>query len=148
MRYWKLSNHVWPRAGLFLIVLSAAAGGGVSTGALAQTLTTLHSFSNSSQSTANPGGDGVYPGYAGLISDASGALYGTTQIGGDYGQGAVFKLIPPSASRGQWTETILYSVSGNDGANPAAGLISDGSGALYGTTSGVVLMSVLGPCLS
>src|ERR1700683_1523198 len=33
-------------------------------------------------------------------------------------------------------ETILYSFSGPDGANPTSGLIADAAGALYGTTSG------------
>ncbi len=39
------------------------------------------------------GTDGQYP-YAGLIQDASGNLYGTTQQGGTNGLGTVFKISP------------------------------------------------------
>jgi uncharacterized repeat protein (TIGR03803 family) len=47
-----------------------------------------------------------------------------------------FKLTPPSTAGGAWTETVLYSFSGSDGGGTLASLISDASGALYGTTSG------------
>jgi len=83
--------------------------------------------------------DGASP-QAGLIWDASGNLYGTTQFGGahssgctptGYGCGTVFELI---LSHGKWTEKVLYSFNGVDGANPQAGLALDASGNLYGTT--------------
>jgi uncharacterized repeat protein (TIGR03803 family) len=78
------------------------------------------------------GGDGAYP-YAGVISDASGALYGAASGGGAYNAGTVFKLTPPATTGGAWTESVLYSFTGGgDGAYPYAGLISDASGALYG----------------
>ncbi len=39
--------------------------------------------------------------------------------------------------RGGWTETVLYSFTGVDGAAfPAAGLVFDGAGNLYGTAAG------------
>jgi len=78
------------------------------------------------------GGDGAYP-YAGLIMDASGNLYGTTQQGGANGCGTVFELVNSS---GTYSEKVLYSFtnSGGDGAGPVDGLIMDGSGNLYGTT--------------
>jgi uncharacterized repeat protein (TIGR03803 family) len=64
-----------------------------------------------------------------LILDAAGNLYGTTQFGGLYGYGTVFKIDPAG------NETILHSFRrGLDGANPAAGLVQDASGNLYGTT--------------
>jgi uncharacterized protein YceK len=75
-----------------------------------------------------------------LIADESGALYGTTALGGNsacsvLGCGTVFKLTPPSQGETAWTETVLYSFKGaSDGANPFASLISGESGALYGTT--------------
>ena len=62
------------------------------------TETVLHSFN---------GIDGGYPG-AGLIQGALGALYGTTQYGGSFGYGTVFKLTPGGAG---WTETVLHSFS-------------------------------------
>jgi uncharacterized repeat protein (TIGR03803 family) len=76
--------------------------------------------------------DGCSP-RAGLIFDAAGALYGTTDSGGSSSfYGTVFKLTP---SGGTWSESVLYSFTGGgDGANPRAGLIFDPSGALYGTT--------------
>jgi uncharacterized repeat protein (TIGR03803 family) len=87
--------------------------------------TILYSFS---------GSDGATP-FTTLIFDASGALYGTTLGGGAFGVGTVFQLTPPSVAGGAWTETILHSFAGSDGARPYAGLISDPYGALYGTTS-------------
>src|ERR1017187_1459401 len=70
---------------------------------------------------------GAYP-YAGLIRDSAGNLYGTTQIGGTYGAGVVFKV---SASGHQ---TVLYNFTGGaDGGNPYASVIRDSSGNLYGT---------------
>jgi len=78
-------------------------------------------------------GDGSNP-YAGLLWDQQGNLYGTTQNGGANGQGAVYELSAPIEGETQWTETILWSFSGPDGANPYAGLIWDKLGNLYGTT--------------
>jgi uncharacterized repeat protein (TIGR03803 family) len=97
------------------------------------TLTTLHIFSGTD-------GDGAFPA-AGLIFDASGALYGTTQAGGancasnsPAGFGTVFRLTPPATAGGAWTESVLHSFTGTDGFRPRADLIFDTSGALYGTT--------------
>ena len=75
-------------------------------------------------------GDGQNP-FCDLIKDSSRNLYGTTLQGGAYGVGTVFELTKTS---GTWTETVLHSFGGSDGANPFAGLVMDSSGALYGTT--------------
>ena len=75
--------------------------------------------------------DGSFP-LGSLIFDTSGNLYGTTMEGGSLGYGTVFKLTPSATP--PWTETLLYSFSGNDGASPVAGLIADAAGNLYGTT--------------
>ena len=84
--------------------------------------TVLHSFEGS-------GGDGADP-YAGLLLDPHGNLYGTTGAGGAFASGTVFKLDPSG------NETVLYSFkgSGGDGSYPAAGLVMDKKGNLYGTT--------------
>ena len=76
------------------------------------------------------GPDGAAPA-AGLIFDQAGNLYGTTLSGGKYHDGTVFKLTP---FRGAWTETVLHTFTNNDGAYPAASLIFDKAGNLYGTT--------------
>jgi len=77
------------------------------------------------------GKDGSTP--SGLVFDSAGNLYGTTYGGGAYGCGSVFELTPGDNSR--WTESVLYSFEGgDDGSNPAAGLIFDVAGNLYGTT--------------
>ncbi|HSZ03474.1 MAG TPA: choice-of-anchor tandem repeat GloVer-containing protein [Terriglobales bacterium] len=80
--------------------------------------TVLHRFS---------GGDGANPA-ASLIQDPSGNLYGTTQYGGSFNYGTVFKLEPSGK------ETVLHSFDGADGMWPTAALIRDAAGALYGTT--------------
>jgi uncharacterized repeat protein (TIGR03803 family) len=70
---------------------------------------------------------------AGLIADSSGTIYGTTYYGGSIQQGTVFKLTPSSNG---YRESVLYRFQGGpDGANPAAGLITDRLGAFYGTTT-------------
>jgi len=82
--------------------------------------TVLHSFTG--------GADGGNP-QAGLVLDQAGNLYGTTQHGGTYLKGTVFKI----AKNGE--ETVLRSFSGPpDGAYPVAGLVLDAAGNLYGTT--------------
>ncbi len=87
--------------------------------------TTLYSFTDVSA--------GRYP-YAGVIFDTAGNLYGTTSVGGsDGGCGAAFELSPSSS--GAWTETTLHGFGcGNDGNLPAAPLVFDQKGNLYGTT--------------
>lgn len=86
----------------------------------------LHSFTG--------GSDGSNP-WAGLIFDADGNLYGTTSAGGSSGGGVVFELKPVSG--GGWKETVLHDFSsGAKGSTPAAGVIFDSHGNLYGTTSG------------
>ncbi|MBV9646201.1 MAG: hypothetical protein JO043_01915 [Candidatus Eremiobacteraeota bacterium] len=77
---------------------------------------------------------GCYP-QGDLISDRSGALYGTTSGGGNPnghdGYGTVFKLTPSKAG---FQEQVIYAFNGADGYGPAAGLVMDPSGALFGTT--------------
>ena len=90
-------------------------------------LTILYSFTM--------GADGGRP-EAGLVQDASGNLYGTTVFGGDLacdggiGCGTIFKLSPS----GQ--ETVLHNFEGTPGEFPAARLVMDAAGDLYGTTPG------------
>lgn len=77
------------------------------------------------------GTDGAYPS-GGVISDASGNLYGSTCCGTSSNAGTVFQLTPQG---GGWSERILYAFHGTtDGKEPATGLMFDRSGNLYGTT--------------
>ena len=71
----------------------------------------------------------------GLVADAAGNLYGTTQAGGS-GEGSVFELSPPAILGGAWTETTLYSFGAHtpDANVPMSTLVFDKQGNLYGTT--------------
>jgi uncharacterized repeat protein (TIGR03803 family) len=93
--------------------------------------TVLYSFTGS----VTGGADGANPGFGSLVSDSSGALYGTTVYGGTFGTtggGTVYKL---TAQGRRWTRTVLHSFSSApDGLNPFAGVIFGSDGALYGTT--------------
>jgi uncharacterized repeat protein (TIGR03803 family) len=84
----------------------------------------IHSFGT--------GQDGAQP-IGGLVLDSAGNFYGTTSLGGDYGNGTVFK---GTRSGQSWVESVLYSFTGgSDGANPPAGVTLDAHGNLYGTSS-------------
>ena len=93
----------------------------------------LHNFDNN-------GTDGADP-YGVVILDSAGDLYGTTYYGGTNtcggpGCGIVFELSPGAAET--WNETVLHNFNfdGTDGQNPAAGLLLDSGGNLYGSTTG------------
>jgi uncharacterized repeat protein (TIGR03803 family) len=81
------------------------------------------------------GTDGGAP-LGGLIQDAEGNFYGSTELGGDLtgangslGCGVVFKLDPAGK------ETVLYSFTGGvDGSEAGSTLVRDAAGNLYGTT--------------
>jgi uncharacterized repeat protein (TIGR03803 family) len=87
--------------------------------AQAQTYKVLHAFTG--------GADGAYPNA--VTHDAMGNLYGTTQEGGAFGYGTVFKL----SKTGKMT-TLHEFKGGADGGSPSAGLIQGADGNLYGTT--------------
>jgi uncharacterized repeat protein (TIGR03803 family) len=72
-----------------------------------------------------PGGRGS------LTMDADGNLYGVQAVYGQ-GQGSVFKLTNRS---GIWTYSTLHAFTGNDGSYPNGGVIVDGHGDVFGTTT-------------
>jgi hypothetical protein len=96
----------------------------------------LHSF------TGSP--DGAYP-LAGVVIGKNGVLFGTTFYGGSgdsipcyigpitLGCGVVFSLTPPAFPGAFWTESVLHTFNGPDGASPSGVVIGSG-GVLYGTT--------------
>jgi uncharacterized repeat protein (TIGR03803 family) len=81
---------------------------------------------------ALPGGSNPV---APLIMNASGALFGTTSNGGgNMKAGTVFKLTPGNPTY-QESVLVTFGRGSGGGAFPLAGLLADGSGRLYGTTS-------------
>lgn len=87
--------------------------------------------------------DGAAP-VASMIFDKEGNLYGTAQFGGArcvfngaaYGCGGVFELTPPSGKNGVWVESLVhyFTEAPLSPRHPAAGLIFDKAGNLFGTT--------------
>lgn len=123
-------DGAWPYAGLIAdpngnLYGTASYGGADNDGVVFEltrdgTQTMLHFFSS--------GADGRTP-VASLYRDDAGNLYGTTDNGGQYGYGIVFKLAPDGS------ETVLHAFAGRpDGANPDGALTPGGAGKLYGTT--------------
>jgi uncharacterized repeat protein (TIGR03803 family) len=102
----------------FAFVLMATAG--ITQSSQAQTYRVLYTFNGTT--------DGANPEQVLLVRDSAGNLYGTASNGGVSGGGAVFKL--DASGR----ETVLHSFTGgSDGRSPAAGVIRDDTGNLYGT---------------
>lgn len=103
---------------IFQLTPPAVAGG-------AWTETVLHDFSDLLS--------GWDP-WAGLVADKSGNLYGTTWLGGLFGDcGVVFQLVPAT---GAYTVIHNFACDGSgDGGEPRADLAIDAAGNLYGTTS-------------
>jgi len=74
------------------------------------------------------GKDGANP-TLGLVQDAKGNFYSTTEYGGAFNLGTVFELTANG------TESILHSFSGlADGKLPDSGLVMDAKGNLFGNT--------------
>ena len=82
-------------------------------------LTVLHAFTG--------GTDGADP-QAGLTGDGHGHLYGTTWSGGSIGAGVIFQVDKLGA------EKVAYSFGVGGGYEPAAAVIFDSQGNMYGTT--------------
>ena len=87
------------------------------------TVTDLHQF------LSQP--DGSFPLYGSLTFDSAGNIYGTTETGGLYDLGTVYKLSPTPNG---WTMSVLHNFGGADGETPRGGVVFDNAGNLYGTT--------------
>ncbi|HUK43152.1 MAG TPA: choice-of-anchor tandem repeat GloVer-containing protein [Candidatus Bathyarchaeia archaeon] len=78
--------------------------------------------------------DGSAPGYGPLALDASSNLFGTTELGGQYGLGTAFEL---TAANGSWNEAVIHSFMGTtDGTIPQSSVVFDAAGNLFGTSDG------------
>jgi hypothetical protein len=87
------------------------------------TLTTLASFTGANGSS--PAG--------GLVADAAGNLFGTTQSGGQGTAGTVFEI--PYVNGGYGAVTVLVAFNGANGAAPSGTLSVDANGNLFGATA-------------
>jgi uncharacterized repeat protein (TIGR03803 family) len=86
---------------------------------------TIHAFT---------GGNGGSIGSLGpLLLDATGKLYGVTELGGRHSAGIAFRLA--KGHNGAWNFSTLWTFKGQpDAGYPYGGLIPDATGNLYGTT--------------
>ncbi len=132
------TSGYWPVAGLALggdgglygtTTFGAASGiGSVFRVDGAGTLSVMHSF----HALRGGGTDGEQAEAALLRHPKTGDFYGTTLVGGLYGQGAVFKMTPSGQV------TLLHSfLGGSDplGCKPQAGLALAADGSMAGVTS-------------
>ena len=94
--------------------------------AAAQSEATLYRFTGAA--------DGGNPA-AGLVADPEGNLYGTTSNRETSGDGTIFQLSPTSGNA--WTYQTLFTFTDKNlqGSGPAASLLRDAAGNLYGTAS-------------
>jgi len=115
--------------------VATASGGHVGTvfkltppakGSTSWTETVLYSFIG--------GADGSAP-FVPLVMDKTGALYGTTSVGGSSEDGTIFKLTPPAKGKTKWGFSTVHNFDYTDGASPVAGLTLTPNGVLVGTTS-------------
>jgi uncharacterized repeat protein (TIGR03803 family) len=79
----------------------------------------LHSFAGGTS-------DGEYP-LSGVIVDASGNLYGSTETGGASNVGTIYEV----TNTGKFI--LLHSFSGTDGKYPYGSLVQNAKGTLFGT---------------
>jgi len=85
----------------------------------------IHAFSESPTDGAFPSG--------GLLQASDGALYGSTQNGGELDSGIVFRM---DLNGSNFVVLHSFSGGGNDGSYPQSSLIEGTNGSLYGVTFG------------
>jgi uncharacterized repeat protein (TIGR03803 family) len=122
-------------------VLSRKRGRAARTGRLSRFCTLILLYTAATLASASPtfqalvsfnGTNGSDAAYYDLVQGVDGELYGTTQLGGTYNQGTVFKIDSAGNLTALWN---FCQVSGcPDGNHPAAGLTIVTGGNLYGTT--------------
>jgi uncharacterized repeat protein (TIGR03803 family) len=98
-------------------------GGTLFTVTSAKKVTTIYNF--------NPATDGNIPNDM-LAIDAGGNVYGTTQQGGQFSGGTIFKLSPAR----KLTVLHAFDPAAGDGSGPLQGVVRGGDGTLYGAAAG------------
>jgi uncharacterized repeat protein (TIGR03803 family) len=76
----------------------------------------LHSFEGGSNDGSDP--------FAGIVFDAAGNIYGTTEFGGNPLAGTVYELVAP-VGKGGYQEKVLWKFDKSDGYEPVDSLILD-----------------------
>jgi hypothetical protein len=94
----------------------------------------VHSWTETVLCLFNNQSNGGTP-WSGLVFDGRGDLYGTASAGDEFRGGNVFRLGPPSRKAGRWSLNVLHGFTGSpDGAHPAARVVLDTAGNVYGAT--------------
>ncbi len=121
-------------------VFGTTSGGGASNaGTVFEIAKTASGYASAPQTLVNFNGVNGFIPWSGLIADANGDLFGTTDGGGpagrQYGDGIVFEIVK-TASGYASAPTTLIAFTGANGAAPASGLTTNSAGDLLGTTLG------------
>ncbi|GEM_PF-688953 len=128
----KAALAAWKTFAASLCAATLAALSSLAQPAQAAGISTLYSFCelNGCQDGAAPGG--------GLVADAQGNLFGTTQSGGNINSAGVIYEVVRHPKRGTARYRSLYEFCAlpacADGRYPLGRLVIDGAGRLYGTT--------------
>ncbi len=131
-------NGAGPEAGLIAdakgnLFGTTALGGANAMGTAFEILKTKNGYDTSPTTLVSFDGTNGSEPHAGLLADARGNLFGTTEFGGASNKGTVFEIVKTKHGYAS-TPTILVSFDGTHGAIPAASLIADDQGNLLGTT--------------
>jgi uncharacterized repeat protein (TIGR03803 family) len=90
------------------------------------------------------GTDGWFPVGVPAV-DKDGNLYGTTQNGGSYDYGTIFKLTAPETQNGKWKKTVLHNFTGGNGGGHPFYMVFGPDGVLYGVAGADDIFSLAPP---
>ena len=110
------------------------AGGANGDGVVFEIAKTSSGYASTPTVLASFNGSDGYASYAGLLMDAAGDLFGTTNAGGANHDGVIFEIAKTSAGYNS-TPIVLANLSYASGDLPYDALIADAAGDLLGTTA-------------